>query len=321
MTVLIIFILIFAILFFLWLIVGYIGFKKAIVRGHELDIRDRKALLGTAWDRYYDEILLGISWIEKKPKENVEVTSFDGLRLRGRLIKNPKATGIVIMFHGYRTHPEVDFSVDSYIYYGGGNHLLMVDERASGESEGKYIGFGVLESYDVKTWCEYACERFGEDFPIILCGLSMGGSAVLMSIERELPKNVCRIIADSAFTSPAAVIKNTIKKSFKIGAGPGVAGIDFFARIFAKYSIFSGNLVKSMEKNTIPLFLIHGKRDEVVPFEMTMEVYEACNAPKILLISEEADHGTTYLFETEKYKEILMEIVNTTKGLPQEKVF
>ena len=32
-----------------WFAIGYVGFRTAICRGHELNINDREALKGTAW--------------------------------------------------------------------------------------------------------------------------------------------------------------------------------------------------------------------------------------------------------------------------------
>ena len=54
-----------------WIGIGYVGFKTAICRGHELDINDREALKGTAWDQYYDEIQEGIVWISQQETEDI----------------------------------------------------------------------------------------------------------------------------------------------------------------------------------------------------------------------------------------------------------
>ena len=69
---------------------------------------------------------------------------------------------------------------------------LHIDQRAAGESEGKYIGFGVLESRDCCLWAQYIAKRFGPDQKIILAGLSMGASTVLMATahhEKEADSN------------------------------------------------------------------------------------------------------------------------------------
>ena len=173
-----------------WIGIGYVGFKTAICRGHELDINDREALKGTAWDQYYDEIQEGIVWISQQEAEDIYIQSEDGLKLHARLMDQSGAKGTVLMFHGYRTHPEVDFSASSHVYYECGNRIVHIDQRAAGESEGKYIGFGVLESRDCCLWAQYIANRFGTDQKIILAGLSMGASTVLMATAHHEDRRV-----------------------------------------------------------------------------------------------------------------------------------
>lgn len=293
--------------FLLWLTIGYVGFRVAICRGHELDIDDRESLKGTSWDLYYDEIQEGIAWIKSHEMESVEIKSEDGLALRGRLIKNPNAKGTVLMFHGYRTHPEVDFSASSHVYYESGNHILLIDQRASGQSEGKYIGFGVLESRDCKRWTEYIQKRFGSDKDIIIAGLSMGASTVLMAAGLDLPENVIGIVADSAFSSPGEIIQKKVSQSYHCKGKMIVIAIGIWSRLLAGYSLKEVSVLETMKNNRIPVFFIHGKSDSLVPVEMTVKAAEICPVPKKVLLVENAEHGTGYLVENEMYKNMLRE--------------
>ena len=76
-----------------WIGMGYVGFRAAILRGHELNIRDRDSYRGTSWDKYHDEIMEGIRWIESRERERVEIVSDDGLKLVGRLTLHPGQRG------------------------------------------------------------------------------------------------------------------------------------------------------------------------------------------------------------------------------------
>lgn len=297
-----------------WIGMGYVGFRAAILRGHELNIRDRDSYRGTSWDKYHDEIMEGIRWIESRERERVEIVSDDGLKLVGRLTLHPGAKGIVLMFHGYRTHPEIDFSASSHVYYEAGNHILHIDQRAAGESEGKYIGFGVLESRDCRRWCEYALQRFGPEIRIYLGGLSMGASTVLMAVGRGLPENVCGIVADSAFSSPAEIIQKKIHQTYKIRGGALTLAIGLWAKLLARYSLWEMSIPEIMETNTIPVFFIHGKADSLVPVEMTERAAAACWAPKQVLFVDGAEHGTGYLMENEIYRNMLAEFVDPEAG-------
>ncbi len=310
-----------------WIGIGYVGFKTAICRGHELDINDREALKGTAWDQYYDEIQEGIVWISQQEAEDIYIQSEDGLKLHARLMDQSGAKGTVLMFHGYRTHPEVDFSASSHVYYECGNRIVHIDQRAAGESEGKYIGFGVLESRDCCLWAQYIANRFGTDQKIILAGLSMGASTVLMAtahhedrrvrincspeepmeVSMTLPKNVTGIVADSAFSSPYDIIKKRIRTTYHCKGRLLTIAIGIWSRMLAHYSLKELSVPDVMKHNTIPVLLVHGTEDSNVPVEMTVKVAENCQAPKQVLLVKGAEHGTGYLVDNEAYKKALQE--------------
>lgn len=310
-----------------WIGIGYVGFKTAICRGHELDINDREALKGTAWDQYYDEIQEGIVWISQQEAEDIYIQSEDGLKLHARLMDQSGAKGTVLMFHGYRTHPEVDFSASSHVYYECGNRIVHIDQRAAGESEGKYIGFGVLESRDCCLWAQYIANRFGTDQKIILAGLSMGAFTVLMAtahhedrrvrincspeepmeVSMTLPKNVTGIVADSAFSSPYDIIKKRIRTTYHCNGRLLTIAIGIWSRMLAHYSLKELSVPDVMKHNTIPVLLVHGTEDSNVPVEMTVKIAENCQAPKQVLLVKGAEHGTGYLVDNEAYKKALQE--------------
>ena len=310
-----------------WIGIGYVGFKTAICRGHELDINDREALKGTAWDQYYDEIQEGIVWISQQETEDIYIQSEDGLKLHARLMDQSGAKGTVLMFHGYRTHPEVDFSASSHVYYECGNRIVHIDQRAAGESEGKYIGFGVLESRDCCLWAQYIANRFGTDQKIILAGLSMGASTVLMAtahhedrrvrincspeepmeVSMTLPKNVTGIVADSAFSSPYDIIKKRIRTTYHCNGRLLTIAIGIWSRMLAHYSLKELSVPDVMKHNTIPVLLVHGTEDSNVPVEMTVKIAENCQTPKQVLLVKGAEHGTGYLVDNEAYKKALQE--------------
>ena len=310
-----------------WIGIGYVGFKTAICRGHELDINDREALRGTAWDQYYDEIQEGIVWISQQETEDIYIQSEDGLKLHARLMDQSGAKGTVLMFHGYRTHPEVDFSASSHVYYECGNRIVHIDQRAAGESEGKYIGFGVLESRDCCLWAQYIANRFGTDQKIILAGLSMGASTGLMAtahhedrrvrincspeepmeVSMTLPKNVTGIVADSAFSSPYDIIKKRIRTTYHCKGRLLTIAIGIWSRMLAHYSLKELSVPDVMKHNTISVLLVHGTEDSNVPVEMTVKIAENCQAPKQVLLVKGAEHGTGYLVDNEAYKKALQE--------------
>ena len=287
---------------------GHMGLRLAIRRGPEINIDDRESLAGTAWGLYYEPIMEGIRFIRSFPYEDVYISSFDGLKLHARLVINPEAKGTVCMFHGYRTHAEIDFSAAAHIYYEAGLNMLLIDQRASGESEGDYIGFGVLESRDAHDWAWYVCDRFGPQHNIILGGLSMGASTVLMAAGLHLPENVKGMVADSAFSSPKDIILNTIQNQYHLKGFLGkliTAGIDFWTRRKAGYALDAQTVFDTMPENTIPILFAHGEADSRVQVAMTQKAAALCRTEKEVLISPGAEHGTGFIVDFERYSKTL----------------
>ena len=115
------------------------------------------------------------------PYEDVWIRSDDGLRLHGKYYAGRPDAPVQIMMHGYKSGAERDFCGGAQIAVQGGYHVLLVDQRAHGKSEGRCLTFGIQERYDCRAWVNYAVGRFGADTKIFLYGVSMGAATVLMA--------------------------------------------------------------------------------------------------------------------------------------------
>lgn len=233
--------------------------------------------------------------------ESVYTTSRDGYRLRARYYHTRDGAPLQIMFHGYRSIGERDFCGGLLEATNGGYNVLLVDQRAHGESEGKCLTFGIMEKYDCLSWVEYATARFGKYQKIILYGMSMGASTVLMASGLELPKNVVGVVADCGYTSPEAIIKKVIAD---YGYPLGLA--TFFVRLggilFGHFDISSKTHTNYLAKSKTPTLFIHGSDDRFVPCEMGIENYNtcACNQKKLLVV-DGAGHGISYMTDKPAY--------------------
>jgi len=243
-------------------------------------------------------------WLSEQNLEEVTITSCDGLKLKGHLLTCENAKRTELLFHGWREPWQTDMGMMTRYQHTHNCNVLIAEQRGHGESEGEYISFGVMERYDCQAWAEYLCERFGEDLPLYLGGVSMGASTVLMATGLELPKNVKGIIADCGFTSPRAIVAHVLTK--KIHLPENLVGvIDLFNRVKAGYSYSDYSTLDAMKENKLPVLFVHGDEDNFVPLAMTLENYLACKAPKDLLIVEGAEHGMAYLIDSAAYEEAL----------------
>ena len=129
------------------LLASYIVMRYACRRGHALGTDLDKELRHSSFRHYKDDIVRAQQWLKEQPVQEVFVTSYDGLRLRARYIPCENARATLLLFHGWRSYPELDFGAALTFYQSFGVNILLPDERAQGESEGKFITFGVRERH------------------------------------------------------------------------------------------------------------------------------------------------------------------------------
>lgn len=243
---------------------------------------------------FLETVIHGSEWIRDAEAEDIYIKSFDGLRLHARLIapENPKAT--IIMCHGYRSSGYNDFCDYAEFIYNQGYRLLIVDQRACMESEGKYIGMGVLERYDCRAWVEEVNRRFPGE-PIFLQGVSMGAATVLMTTGLELPENVRGVIADCGFTSPRKIFGAVMKESFHIPPEPFMALMTLVIKIIAKYDA-NYSAEDALKTNKLPLLIVHGEADTFVPLYMSEQNVKAAENCEVTFISVPgAAHARSYV--------------------------
>ncbi len=257
----------------------------------------------------------GRAWYEAAPRERVEIQSFDGLTLAGQWIPNGDSRRTVLLMHGYRAAGGVaDFGVILPYYYSLGLNLLLVDERACGESEGRYICFGVRERFDCAAWAGYLAERLGPRSSILLDGISMGASTVLMASGLALPAQVKAIVADCGFTSPWAQCAHVARTALHLPAFL-LWPVELWCRLIAGFSLRGADTREALAHNTLPVLLLHGTGDDFVPPRMTEENDAACRAPHETYLVDGAGHGMSYLLKTTFCQKILRDFI--ARWLPE----
>ena len=231
-------------------------------------------------------------------KENVSVISRDNLTLRGYFVENKIKDKVVILFHGFKSKAAGDFTL-SYDYYQLGYSLLIVDQRAHGTSDGKYIGMGILERYDVLKWIDFVLDKCGENTSILLSGTSMGASTVMMASELINKPHVKGIVADCGFSSCFDEIRHCLNK---VPYFPVMPSINLCSKILAKYDMKKVTAEKSVANSKIPLLVIHGNDDDFVPSYNSKKCYEASISDvKDFLFVDGAFHAASYVMATKLY--------------------
>lgn len=245
----------------------------------------------------------GYEWLKTQPYEKKSIVSFDGLKLNAIYIPAEiESKQTVILIHGYRGSGIKDFACILPYYHRLGFNILLPDQRAHGDSEGKYITYGTFERFDCRDWVKFYNKTYGDDRDVFLHGLSLGCSTVLMAADTGLPANVRGIIADCGFTSAWDIFSHVIKLWFHLPRYPFIPLISFVSKRITGFGFRDASALEAMKRNKIPMLFFHGKNDNFVPLRMGVENYEACQAEKKMVIIENARHAESYINGTELFE-------------------
>ncbi len=290
------------------LLIAYICFRMAFyvparkpVPDDVIDIPD-----GEAYEPYREDMERWARETKAMPHEAVSVTSFDGLTLRGKYYEYAPDAPIELMFHGYRGNAERDLCGGVQRCFSIGHNALIVNQRASADSDGHIITFGVRESRDVLTWVDFMLARFGKDVRIILTGISMGAATVMMAADLPLPPNVKGILADCGFTSPKAIIQKVIHQ-MGLPVTLAYPFVRLGGKLYGGFDIEARSAVEVLKNSRVPVIFFHGEADDFVPCEMSRENYEACSSRKRLVTVADADHGLAYVCDPDNYRQAVRE--------------
>lgn len=292
---------------------AYYGYREAFGRDEKRTAPIREIPEGELYGPYREKMLANIEKLVAAPYERVTVQSYDGLKLVGKLYEGEEGAPLILFFHGYRSTAERDASGGFQMCREHGWHILMVDQRALGESEGKEITFGIRERFDCQTWAEYAAKRFGPVTPIFIWGISMGASTVLMASELPMPENVRGIVADCGFDAPSTIIAETARRR-RWPVGIACRFVDWGARLFGGFRMDEASALDSVTRARVPILLVHGEEDEIVPFEMVHALKEACASPVQVLTVPKAAHGISWYVDMPAYQNTLIRFMEENMG-------
>ena len=236
------------------------------------------------------------------PAEEVRIRAHDGITLYARYYHVADGAPVDIQCHGYRGSAVRDFCGGAQLSRELGHNILLIDERASGKSEGRTTTFGIKERYDVLAWANYVAERFGEDTKIYLYGISMGAATVVMTRTLPLPRGVVGIFADCPYDKPYNIIKRVVGK-LGYPVGPTMKLMCLAARVFGKFDLNEYDCLRAVqEKDALPVYLVHGTADDFVPAFMSENIHKENPDQVKLLLIEGADHGMSFVTNPARYR-------------------
>ncbi len=248
------------------------------------------------------------------PNTKVEITTHDGLTLRGNFIKAEGCSNITILcLHGYTSRGYREFAMRAQDYLKNGWNVMLPNHRNHAESDGTYVGFATLDRLDGLLWLK-EIEKLVPNGDIFITGVSMGGATAMQMASLEIGENVKGIIEDCGYTTCKEEFLWSGKQVVENIPEWTLAPLGIYMKLFAKYGLEDSSSVASCAQAKVPMMFIHGDIDKTVPVSMAKDCYNACTTEKELVIIEGAEHAEAHFHARELYMEKVVGFINKYKS-------
>ncbi len=173
-----------------------------------------------------------------------------------------------------------------------GLNLFFFDYRGYGGSSGSPSEKGTYT--DAETAYLYLLKQKGlKDDQIVLHGESLGGG---VAVETALHHPIRALILESAFTSTVAMANRLM---------PWLP-----ARYLVRYRY--DNVIK-IPQLRCPILFLHSPQDDIVPFSMAQQNFQAAQAPK-QLVELRGDHNEGYIDSGDIYTNAINQFLKQVKS-------
>ncbi len=227
------------------------------------------------------------------PLEDVWCRTSDGVRIHGWLVEAPASPAVALLCHGNAGNIMHRLSLLQELHRRGLS-VCIFDYRGYGQSQGTPTEPGLYR--DAQAVYEYlTTTRHVPPSRLIVWGTSLGAA---VAGELAAQQSVAGVILETPFPSVRAMAR----------AYYGALPMHWLLR--ARYA-----LARRLKRVHVPVLVMHGDRDRLVPLALGRDVYAAANEPKFFYVIPGADHNDTYDVGGEDYfHRVLAFIRQTTAG-------
>jgi len=221
--------------------------------------------------------------------EDVDFKSKDGTNLHAWFLpaKGKTAKATVVFSHG--NAGSIGHHLGFVMWFAeAGYNVLTYDYRGFGKSGGTVDRRGMLD--DVRAAFDYVRKRPDVNAErLVSYGHSLGGAKSLAALAEAPVKGLRAVITDAAFSSYLAMAQ----------VMAGQVGADLVTDEWAPKD--------SIQKLApVPLLIVHGTKDEVVPVAQGRLLFKTAGEPKTLFEVKDGHHGDSLVCNHGAYRKKLL---------------
>jgi len=219
--------------------------------------------------------------------EDLTLTTEDGLGINGWFVPYTGSSYTLLWFHGNAGNIGNRVDLLARLHRELKVNIFIIDYRGYGKSEGDISEEGTR--LDARAAYDYLLGRKDVNpRRIIVFGRSLG-AAVAVELAAELQFG--GLILEAPFSS----LKAMARENFP-----------WFPSGLLKIRYDTLSKIKSVH---LPLLILHGDRDQVVPFKQGRSVFEAANEPKQFYTIPNAGHNDSYIVGGQGYYRTMLQFI------------
>lgn len=263
------------------LLLGYLGFIAIVA--HIIYVMHLKRTSPEKWTREcssnddYQQAMYaeGLEWAAEfaHTKKDLHIVS-GGLNLYGEFFDLGSDTAVVtvsgrtegLRYGYYFARPYTDMGLS----------VLTIDQRAHGQSDGKFNTLGFEEHRDLIAWTNYLRDRFGIK-KVFYHGICIGSATSLYALTSPRRSDIAAgMVAEGMYPNFFESFKNHMVE-LKKPVFPCADFVDIWMRIYTGHSMKRGprNCIQQLDA---PILMLHSREDKYSLPNRAEELYALCSS-------------------------------------------
>lgn len=222
-----------------------------------------------------------------RPYQDVTLTTSDGLKISGWYFSGTRPDAVILV-HGIDANRQAVLP-EAVILAHAGYHLLLIDLRGHGLSEGNQATYGYREAWDVQAAVDYL-DALPEIEHIGALGTSYGGAAVARAA--AIDSRLEAVVIEGSYSSLPDAVEDSFEQRSMFPKWPFAPLLVALAE--RRVGIKINQVDSARDLATIhprAVMIIHGTEDGLFPLRHALKMYDAAQEPKTLWVIEGFGHG------------------------------
>lgn len=224
--------------------------------------------------------------------EPIRAKADDGAMLAGLWLSAPRPSGkTMVLIHGFMDGPASMIADRGEALLARGWSVAAIALRAHGPSGGMVSGFGALEAADLRVWLDAIADHIPNGDPLVsvVWGRSMGAAIALRAAAED--SRIQALVLEAPLVDLEDVVASRLRRRWVAPAG-------LFARLILKRagrlagaSLRRPRPLDLAPRLAIPVVVVHGEDDALIPSSSARMLAEAFPTPAPLIEVPRAGHA------------------------------